>query len=91
MPAEFLEMLDEKEPGFPVWPENMRIVDAFLSVTSQLRPLSLAGGGLHWLGLDYAGARAGLRQAGFRLLPHQWSYVRVMERAAVAALNGVRG
>ncbi|WP_256213328.1 hypothetical protein [Sphingobium sp. YR768] len=41
--------------------------------------------------LDYAGARAGLRQAQIALLPHQWSWLRVMERAAVAALNGYRG
>lgn len=68
----------------------MLIVEAFLSVTSQLRPIAIANG-LHWLGLDYAGARSGLLQAGFRLLPHQWSWLRVMERAAVAALNGFRG
>lgn len=68
----------------------MLIVEAFLSVTSQLRPISV-GNGLHWLGLDYAGAAAGIEKAGFRLLPHQWSWVRVMERAAVAALNGFRG
>lgn len=69
----------------------MPIVAAFLTITTQLRPVALAHGGLHWLGLDYAGARAGLLQEEIKLLPHQWAWLRVMERAATATLNGYRG
>jgi len=47
--------------------------------------------GLHYLGLDYAGVRAGLELARIELAPDQWTGLRVMERAAVEVLNGVKG
>lgn len=43
-----------------------------------------------YTGLDYAGARAGIEAAGITITPEIWGGVRVMEGAAVAALNGVR-
>lgn len=74
-----------------MWPQNMPIVEAFLSVTSQLIAIGLAHGGLLWRGFDYAGVKAGLDAAGLSLLPHQWTGLRVMESAATSALNGYRG
>tara|TARA_R110000868_G_scaffold230335_8_gene483498 strand:+ start:565 stop:765 length:201 start_codon:yes stop_codon:yes gene_type:complete len=65
-------------------------VDAFIAVATQWNTTALASGKVHWHGLNYAGARAGLKQAKIRLTPDQWSGVQVMERAAAAALNGVR-
>ena len=82
---------EHKEPGFPVWPQNMVIVDAFLAITSQLRAIQIAPGQLLWQGFDYAGAKAGLEQSAMHLNPIQWTWLRVMERAAVSALNGYRG
>lgn len=54
-----------------------------------MRLLSLAGGGMHALGLDYAGARAGLGLAGVEVTQALWAEIRVIEAGAVAALNEV--
>lgn len=91
LPADLVASLDRKEAGFPVWPENMGIVDAFMAVTSQFRPISLAQAGLHWLGMNYAGVKAGLDMAGIVLTPAEWAGLQIMERAATSALNGYRG
>ncbi|MDT7533729.1 DUF1799 domain-containing protein [Sphingobium sp. SA2] len=83
--------LTVKEPGFPVWPQNMSIVIAFLAVSTQWHLLSLGTGGVYWQGLDYARVAAGLDKAGIALSPEQWSGLRLMERTAASALNGYRG
>ncbi len=44
--------------------------------------------GLAWLGLDYAGAAAGLAAAGVAVTPALWADLRVMEAAVVARMNG---
>ena len=69
----------------------MPIVDAFVAVSSQWRLVPLPSGRVHWQGLDYAGARAGLEQAQILLTPSQWVGVQIMEREAAAVLNGYRG
>jgi hypothetical protein len=78
-----------------VWPENVGVVEAFLSISSQWRTASIGGGlspsRLVYLGLDYAGARAGIEAAGIAITPELWAGVRVMEDAACDALNGVEG
>lgn len=48
-------------------------------------------GGLLAQGLDYQGARAGLELAGIAVTPALWGELRVIEAAAVAALNGRPG
>lgn len=69
-----------------MWPENWEAAQAFLAVTTQWR--AAAGfGGLVYLGLDYAGARAGMEAAGFTVTPELWRSVRVMEIEALEALN----
>lgn len=40
------------------------------------------------LGLDYAGARAGLALAGIEAGPDLWRDIRAIEAGAVAAMNG---
>lgn len=88
----FAEQLAATEPqGFEVWPDNMSIVHLFLTIATQWRVASLTDGRLHWLGLDYAAARAGLDLAGATASAAQWAGVQVMERAAAAALNGFAG
>ncbi|PZQ20462.1 MAG: hypothetical protein DI569_15455 [Sphingopyxis macrogoltabida] len=91
IPGELIADLEEKEPGFPVWPQNMPIVHAFMSVSSQMQGIATASGRIIWQGLNYAGARAGLKNARIKLTPAQWTWLRVMENAAAAALNGYRG
>ena len=80
----------EKE-AFGIWPQNWPIVTAFTTASSQWRVVGLGEVGLHWIGLDYAGVRAGLDLAGIALTPDEWTGLRVMERAAAEALNGVKG
>ncbi|NML88345.1 DUF1799 domain-containing protein [Sphingobium sp. TB-6] len=91
LPAELIEKLDRKEPGFPIWPENMPIANAFLAVSSQWRTIPLISGRVHWQGLDYAGVSAGLDRAAMSLSPSQWMGLQIMERAAAAAMNNSRG
>ena len=77
--------------GAGVWPQHVAIVTAFLACATQWRTtVAPAGDGfkLLWLGLDYAGARAGVEAAGLALDPDIWAGVRIMEAAARDALNG---
>lgn len=69
----------------------MPIVDAFLAIASQWRTAALVDGRVHWFGLDYSAVRAGYEMAGLTIAPRVWAGVQVMERAASAAMNGVRG
>lgn len=76
--------------GFPVWPDNMPITDAWLVACTQWRAISMADGRVLWLGLDYTGVRSGLLEAAITLSPSQWAGLRLMERIASSALNGNR-
>ena len=77
--------------GGGVWVQNREIVEAFLAVSGQWRTglKMVPGAGLHtfWLGLDYAGAAAGLELAGIDMTPRNWAGVRVMEEVARRTLN----
>lgn len=83
-----------------VWPENIDIEQAFLSVCTQWRTVSVGGGGFAgfggaslmpahplFIGLDYGAVRAGLDAAGIKTTPELWFGLRVMEAAAASALN----
>lgn len=91
MPAEIIADLKVEAPRFAVFHQNMVIVNAFLTVASQWRIISLATGKAYWQGLDYTAAKAGLDLAQIALTPAQWSGVQLMEEAARAVLNGYRG
>lgn len=84
MPADAFGPPDDDEVG--VWPQNEDAVRAWLSVESQIRYTPVGDGSVA-TGLDYAGARAGMRLAGLKVTPGLWSDVQVIEAAAVAALN----
>lgn len=86
-----MEQLDEQDKGFPTWPANMPIVDAFCSIATQWRQLVLPNGRVHWQGLDYSAVRAGLDGAGIAISPGLWDGITLMERAAASTLNGYRG
>lgn len=66
------------------------MVEAFLAVSSQWRTGLVAFAGAVqtiWIGLDYAGARAGLEAAGIEVTPELWHGLRIMEAAAAGARN----
>lgn len=69
----------------------MNIVDLWLLIATQWRATACADGRMFFHGLDYAAVRAGLDLAAATVDAAQWSGLQVMERAASAALNGVRG
>lgn len=80
----------QTESEVEIWPENWDIVTAFSAISTQWRITSLAGGRIHYSGLDYSAAKAGLELAGTHLSVDLWSGIRIMERAAMAALNTSR-
>ncbi len=78
------------DDGDGIWAQNLPVVTAFLSVSTQWRVLAQADGSLRYVGMDYAGVRAGLRQAGLRLTPADWSDLQIVEAGALGALNRAR-
>jgi len=89
--AAALERPAKARASFGVWPDNWPVAAAFVAVQTQWRTgLVATGRGFRTavLGLDYAGALAGLRAAGIEVSPELWAGLQVMERAAAAALNG---
>lgn len=70
-----------------IWPCNLSALRAFLAVSTQWRAVERSEGQLRWIGLDYAGARAGLDLAGIAVTPDLWADVQTIETAARAALN----
>jgi hypothetical protein len=79
---------DAAGEGTEVWPENWDIVTAFVSVSTQWRAVAMPTGRITFVGLDYAGARAGLEADGIEVTPELWRGIRIMEDASRAAMNG---
>ena len=77
---------DEALEG-PLLPVNVPVVSAFLAIGTQWRTASLGMGGLVWIGLDYAGARAALDALQIPVTSWLWKGLVIMEQAAKAALN----
>jgi hypothetical protein len=77
-----------------VWPQNVATVEAFLAVSTQwrtgVRPAGFGSATL-WIGLDYAGVRAGLEVAGIAGTPDLWGGLTIMEHEAARALNEMAG
>lgn len=73
----------------PIRPDCWEIVMAWRTVATQWRVAALGGmgGGVVWLGLDYAGVAAGLAGMGIPATPDLWWGLRVMEAAAKEELN----
>ncbi|MBN9504917.1 MAG: DUF1799 domain-containing protein [Altererythrobacter sp.] len=70
-----------------VWRENWDTVCAFAAVLTQWRAVPKPRGGCHYLGLDYAGARAGLDAEAIAVTPELWCGLRTMEAEACTVLN----
>jgi hypothetical protein len=66
---------------------NVTAVLAFLACTTQWRCVCLANGKVLVVGLDYAGAKAGLKMAGIKVKPSRWSDVRQIELGAMEEMN----
>jgi hypothetical protein len=89
---ELADKLVQRMPkGFPVWPDNMAVADAWLAVCTQWNATSMANGQVFYHGLNYAGVGQSLDRAEITLTAGQWSSLRMMERIAAAVLNGNRG
>lgn len=92
-PPELIEQIDagaRQDTEFGVWPENWEIVTAFAQICGQWRVValsSMASARLHYVGLDYAGVRAGLACARVRVTQELWDGIRTMEAAMRRELN----
>lgn len=75
--------------GTGVWAQNVPALTAFLVASTQWRVVAGAAD-LFVLGLDYAGARAGIEGAGIEITPQLWGDLQVIEAAALAELNRQR-
>jgi len=62
-------------------------VIAFSGVASQWRVAPVGQVGLRYIGLDYAGVKAGLECAGVAVTPELWEGVRTMEAEMRTVLN----
>ncbi|WP_169833516.1 DUF1799 domain-containing protein [Methylobrevis pamukkalensis] len=69
---------------FGVWPDNWPSVTAFLELGTQIKPIVVSGG-LIWTGYHYADVDVHLRRKGYP--DAVYDDLRVMEAAAIAALN----
>lgn len=76
-----------KQGTVEIWADNQDIVEAFAAVVTQWRVTPIGMAGVHYIGLDYAAARAGLELAGVAVTRTLWEGVRVMEREALTWLN----
>lgn len=84
-------LVKQMPKGFPVWPDNMAVTDAWLVVCTQWNATSMVDGRMYFHGLNYTGAGEGLNRAEVVLTADQWAGLRMMERIAAAVLNGNRG
>lgn len=70
-----------------LWARHLPAFAAFLLCQTQWR-VAVGMGASRYIGLDYSGCDVALRGAGVQLTPAQWADFQVIERAAMAALNG---
>ncbi|MCF1744618.1 DUF1799 domain-containing protein [Paradevosia shaoguanensis] len=88
---EALIQVDEVARGAgTVWRVNEPAVRAFAFSATQWRTTQLrteTGAKIYWIGLDYAGVRAGLDGLGVPITPDLWAGLMVMENEAQKALN----
>jgi len=86
-PESIAALHGEKEESFEIDPENWDAFTAFLSVATQWAMASHGGP----TGLDYQRVKAGLEMAGVDVTPELFGKLRVIERAALNAMNGKQG
>jgi hypothetical protein len=88
--AQLEQVPDPADSELGIWPENWPIVSAFAGICGQWRVVGLstmAGARLSYIGLDYAGVRAGLVCARIRITSELWDGIRIMEAAMRSELN----
>jgi hypothetical protein len=78
---------DDHEPEEGIWEEHVAALHAFLSVATQWRIVAPGDGTLRRTGLDYAGVRVDLENAGVEVTPALWSDIKLIEAGAIAAGN----
>lgn len=88
--AQIADAPEDRSIEVGIWPENWPVVAAFAQVCSQWHVVglsSMAGSRLHYIGLDYAGVRAGLICSGTSITPELWDGIKTMEAAMRVELN----
>ncbi len=81
-----VELCDSSQSDYLVWPENWKVVRAFLASATQWR-IAAGMDGITYLGFDYSGVGSGLKKAKIKLNKSQWSDLQMMEAKAIKALN----
>ena len=82
-----LDFAPVPDPDAGLWAGHLPAFEAFLTVTTQWR-VSSGMAGERVLGLDYTAVKAGFDLAGIVCTAPLWADIRVLEAAAVAAMNG---
>ncbi len=91
VPAAAVDAMLAERTEIAVWPANMPVLEAFLTVSSQWRTVPLQDGRIHYIALDHGACRASLDLSGIVVSADVWAGVRVMEAAAKRVLNGQLG
>jgi hypothetical protein len=79
--------LQDQDDEAGLWEINLTALETFAAIGSQWRVAASGEGRLHYLGLDYTAAAAGLGLAGMKVTPGLWSDVQEIEAGALDALN----
>lgn len=79
-----------RAPPVGLWGCHLDALNAFLELAGQWRCIGPAGGGMVWVGLDYAAAPAAFALAGITVTPERWRELRVIEAGAIEELNRER-
>jgi hypothetical protein len=78
---------DDEDEDDGIWAEHMTAVSAFMRIKTQWVVVGAGMDGKITIGLNYAGAKAGLELAGIEVTPALWDDILVIEAGAVDALN----
>lgn len=78
------EEVEDEGARYEVWPENWETVQAFLALSTQWRVNAFTG---KFLGLIYSSVESTLRMMKIDNTPEVFHGLRVMEAAALEALN----
>lgn len=83
-------LIEQDEDNVGLWEENLPALEIFGAIGTQWRVVARGEGELHYVGLDYSAAAAGLSLAALTVSPQLWADVQMIEAGAVAALNRSR-
>lgn len=80
------ELLDRSDETFLIWPNNVKVWTAFLTVSTQLVFCETFG----WRGFDYTNVKSGFDLAGISTTPSFFEKFRFIETEVIKQLNNKR-